>query len=527
MRRFGLFGLVFLFLSSHSLSASSLKILAYFQGENYNDKLGYKVAPAGDVNSDGHADVLIGAYGAKKVYLYYGGSPMDTSSDLVFNNIVWGLANVGDVNSDGYSDYIMGDSIDEQVQLFYGGAVLDTFSEFVFVGENVGQYGDNFGSWVSGGKDVNGDGQNDLLIAANDYGWPDPYDGRVYLYHGGLLLDTTADWTVTYINTLEHNDVWSAEIIGDVNGDSFADIAVGSVGNSETIRGKVYIFFGGSPMDTVADLIISCPQGWDVLSGFGQFIAPLGDINKDGYADFVVAGMAAYPCVYFGSEVLDTLPGVICEYKGYVACNAGDINYDGYDDLLVGNEGYNYESGAVFLYFGSRDMDSICDLAIYGGLTAFHFGKSVAGLGDVDGDGVDDFIVGARYGPDPWDKGEAWIFAGDSTLPSDVEEEEEQVVNFSILHQNYPNPFNSATVIHYTVKSSQKTENRPVHTTLRIYNILGEEVRELVNTIQLEGSYRVVWDGRNNQGKEVASGVYFYRLKAGDFVQTKKMILIR
>ncbi|MGB2698642.1 MAG: integrin alpha, partial [Candidatus Zixiibacteriota bacterium] len=419
MRRVGLISLVFLVLSYHTLSATSLKILAYFRGENYGDKLGYKVAPAGDVNLDGYADVFVGASGADKVYLYYGGSPMDTTADLVFNKIIYGLWDVGVINGDGYSDVVMGDSIDERVQFFYGGAVLDTIADLIFMGEGVGKYGDNFGSWVSGGMDVNGDGQNDLLIAANKYGQNGAYDGRVYLYHGGSLLDTTADWMVTYIDTLGHNDAWSAEIIGDVNSDGFADIGVGSIGNSIDFPGKVYIYFGGSPIDTLPDLIINSPG--DRWAHFGAYIAPLGDINKDGYDDFVVAGV--YPCVYFGGEVLDSLPGIICQYQGKVACNAGDINHDGYDDLLVGYEHMNFGSGAVFLYYGSEYMDSICDLAIYGGLSDFEIGKSVAGLGDVDGDGVDDFIVGARSDYDPWDRGEAWIFAGDSTLPTDVEEE--------------------------------------------------------------------------------------------------------
>lgn len=526
MRRVGLISLVLLFLSSHSLSATSLRILAYFRGENYGDKLAYKVAPAGDVNLDGYADVFVGASGADKVYLYYGGSPMDTTADLVFNRIISGLWDVGDVNEDGYGDFVMGDSVDERVQLFYGGAVLDTIAEFVFMGEDVGKYGDNFGSWVSGGEDVNGDDQNDLLIAANDYGVPGTYDGRVYLYHGGSLLDTTADWTVTYVRILGHQDAWSAAIIGDVNSDGYADIGVGSIGSGTDVPGKIYVYFGGSSVDTLPDLILNSPQVW---SHFGAHIAPLGDINQDGYDDFVTAGMAAYPCVYFGAKVLDTVPGIICQYPGYVACNAGDINHDGYDDLLVGHEAYGYGKGAIYLYFGSADMDSICDFTITGydlPLWVREFGKSVAGLGDVDGDGVDDFIVGGREGYDPWDKGEAWIFAGDSTLSTDVQEEEEYLVEFNMLEQNYPNPFNSSTIIRFTVHCKQRTENGPVRTTLKIYNIRGQLVRTLVNEELNHGEYRVSWDGKNNQGKEVSSGVYFYRLKTGEFVQTKKMVLI-
>jgi len=525
MKRVGLISLVFLVLGFNIVSGEGLRILAYFRGENYGDKLGYKVASAGDVNSDGYADVFVGASGADKVYLYYGGSPMDTTADLVFNRIIYGLWNVGDINGDGYRDVVMGDSIDERVQLFYGGTALDTISEFVFVGENVSQYGENYGNWVSGGADVNGDDKNDLLIAADNYrGTDDSYKGKVYLYHGGSLLDTTADWTATYVRILGHQDAWSAAIIGDVNSDGFADIGVGSIGSSIDFPGKVYIYFGGSPMDTLPDLIINSPG--DRWAHFGAYIAPLSDINQDGYDDFVVAGV--YPCVYFGGEVLDSLPGIICQYQGDVACNAGDVNHDGYDDLLAGDEGYGYESGAVFFYFGSSDMDSICDLAIYGGLTDFHFGKSVAGLGDVDGDGVDDFIVGARYMYDPWDRGEAWIFAGDSTLPSDVEEEEGQVLaKFSILEQNYPNPFNSSTTIPFTVHGKQKTENGPIPTTLKIYNIRGQLVKTLVDEELNPGEYKVSWDGENTQGKEVASGVYFYRLKTGEFVQTQKMVLIR
>jgi hypothetical protein len=101
--------------------------------------------------------------------------------------------------------------------------------------------------------------------------------------------------------------------------------------------------------------------------------------------------------------------------------------------------------------------------------------------------------------------------------------QEQKIFNFR-LFQNYPNPFNSATSIQYTVASSQ---SHPIHTTLKIYNILGREVRELVNTRQSPGNYTVSWDGKNNQGKEVASGIYFYQLKAGEYKQTKKLVLIK
>ncbi len=108
----------------------------------------------------------------------------------------------------------------------------------------------------------------------------------------------------------------------------------------------------------------------------------------------------------------------------------------------------------------------------------------------------------------------------DTGDPTEVIDSEEDVIGRVALSQNYPNPFNSTTILSYEVKKGE-------HVGLRIYDILGREVRELVNGAQKEGYYRVAWDGRNNQGKEVTSGIYFYQLRAGDYKQTRKLALIR
>ena len=88
------------------------------------------------------------------------------------------------------------------------------------------------------------------------------------------------------------------------------------------------------------------------------------------------------------------------------------------------------------------------------------------------------------------------------------------------LHQNYPNPFNPTTTIRYDLKARSKVA-------LTIYNALGQEVRNLVSDTQNAGRYQVQWDGRDNTGGKVASGIYFYRLRAGDFVQFHKMVLLK
>ena len=89
------------------------------------------------------------------------------------------------------------------------------------------------------------------------------------------------------------------------------------------------------------------------------------------------------------------------------------------------------------------------------------------------------------------------------------------------LSQNFPNPFNPSTTIRYGLPRAEKV-------TLKIYNILGEEIAELVSDEQKQAGYHAaVWDGRNRQGNIVASGLYFYRIKAGDFIQTRKMLLVQ
>jgi len=93
------------------------------------------------------------------------------------------------------------------------------------------------------------------------------------------------------------------------------------------------------------------------------------------------------------------------------------------------------------------------------------------------------------------------------------------------LEQNYPNPFNAQTVISYQW-SGVSDQSATKYVTLKIYDVLGREVRTLVDELQKPGSYRVTWDGRDRQGNVVASGLYFYSLRAGDLTLTRKMILI-
>jgi hypothetical protein len=86
------------------------------------------------------------------------------------------------------------------------------------------------------------------------------------------------------------------------------------------------------------------------------------------------------------------------------------------------------------------------------------------------------------------------------------------------LYQNFPNPFNSSTEIKYQIAKG-------IHVTLEVYNILGERVKILVDKTRTPGHYTVQWNGRNEEGREVSSGVYWYRIITGDFVRIRQMVL--
>ena len=108
-----------------------------------------------------------------------------------------------------------------------------------------------------------------------------------------------------------------------------------------------------------------------------------------------------------------------------------------------------------------------------------------------------------------------------SDLPVSVEAEHNDDLPLSFdLNQNYPNPFNPSTKISYQIPQTE-------FVTLEIYNALGEKVRTLVNEVQETGYYEVEWDAKNSSGNQLSSGIYLYRLSAGNYINVMKMVLLR
>ena len=127
------------------------------------------------------------------------------------------------------------------------------------------------------------------------------------------------------------------------------------------------------------------------------------------------------------------------------------------------------------------------------------------------------YVVTAQY-----DEGESAASNEASVNVTSVADDISTLPETYRLEQNFPNPFNPATTIHFAIPPSHSGMVK-----LEIYNIQGEKIKTLVNERKSAGVYQVVWDGHDQHGKSVPSGLYFYRLQAGSFIQNKKMILIK
>ena len=147
----------------------------------------------------------------------------------------------------------------------------------------------------------------------------------------------------------------------------------------------------------------------------------------------------------------------------------------------------------------------------------YEVGRSCTGIGDFNGDGIDDFAFDAEGS---LGQGLVYIYAGWSD-PQDVDHDYEPALPSAFfLLQNYPNPFNPETSIQFAL---------PVRTrvSLIVYNILGAEVTRLTEGTLTAGTYTVTWDGTDSSGRPVASGVYLYRLSAEGLSITRKMVLLK
>jgi len=372
------------------------------------------VASAGDVNGDGFGDAIISD--SDGAYVFLGGPaglasapavtltrppslPPQGSSDFGIH-----VASAGDVNGDGYADVAVGDNVAGQVFVFLGGVAGPSASaDFTLKDPSAPPpNNDSYGHSVEGAGDVNGDGYADVAVGANGAAGA---AGQVYLYWGGPTgLASTPAVTVTGPDA-DSGGFGRLSCAGDVNGDGYADLAVGSDGAGTSLAGRAYIYLGG-PAGYAAspDVALDSPDGAGAL--FGRLVAGAGDVNGDGYADLIIGadaeivqvagpdggvrGPAGWAHVYLGSTAgLATSPAATLvgpdgpsTWFGRSVAGPGDVDGDGYDDVLVGAPAEETnQPGFAHLYFGDAvGLSPSRSTTFTGPSSASHFGLSVASV---------------------------------------------------------------------------------------------------------------------------------------------------
>ena len=410
-------------------------------GEATVDFSGNSVSSAGDVNGDGFDDLIIGAFEA---------DPNGSMSGASY--VVFGKAS----------------GFDATMEL----SALDGTTGFQINGEAGGDYS---GRSVSSAGDVNGDGLADLIIGADGADPNGSYSGSSYVVFGKAsgysanlelsMLDGTTGFQINGETDYDYSGrpVSSA---GDVNGDGFDDLIIGasradpnglSSGASYVVFGKALGFDATMELSTLDGTTGFQINGEATFDYSGFSVSSAGDVNGDGFNDLIIGARGAEPngsysgasYVVFGKASgfaatmqLSTLDGTTgfqingeaaFDRSGTSVSCAGDVNGDGFDDIIIGAfaaDPNGSNSGASYVVFGKASgFDATMELSALDGTTGFQIsgeliddrsGFSVSSAGDVNGDGFDDIIIGARYAdPNGFDSGASYVVFGRATSSVD------------------------------------------------------------------------------------------------------------
>jgi hypothetical protein len=413
-------------------------------GADAGDRSGFSVSNAGDINGDGFDDLVVGAYRAAasgnaksfagESYVIFGAASLPPTINLAnlgsAGITIFGaesedfsgrsVSTAGDVNGDGFDDLIIGamgadgaenaKSYSGDSYLIFGAASLPptiNLANLGAVGTTIfGAGADDRSGWsVSRAGDINGDGFDDLVIAASRAdasGDAKPDAGETYVIFGAQSLPETIDLanlgaegiTIFGADAFDRSG-WSVSSAGDVNGDGFDDLIIGAFGAdplgdviAKTYAGESYVIFGAQSFPATIDL----------------------------------ANLGSAGITIFGADENDQ--------SGTSVSNAGDVNGDGFDDLFIGarqaDAFYNGKSysGESYLIFGAATLPAMIDLAnlgsagiiIFGADTYDNSGQAVSSAGDVNGDGFDDLVLGVRLadslGNAKSDAGETYVIFG-------------------------------------------------------------------------------------------------------------------
>jgi hypothetical protein len=318
--------------------------------------------------------------------------------------------------------------------------------------------GDAFGFDLAPAGDVDGDGDVDFLIGAPSSDANQQFAGRAYLFGGPFTGTSTSAAAANTISTTLFGDNVGGSVAsaGDVNGDGLDDILVGGRGSDAggIQAGQAYLFLGPvtERLAGGADAIITGLP----FDEIGRIVAPAGDLNGDGFDDIIVGSDIAGPIregrLYIfhgpvnGSLSLADADAVLVgalpdDYFGTSVSAPGDLNGDGFDDLVVGASrlialGDTQGPGRVFVFHGpfAGEIGALSAQAILTGeLLNDAFGDALA-TGDVNGDGTTDLVVGAYQLFRNDGTGKAYVFHGPLAGPIAAANAQARIVGEGLGH---------------------------------------------------------------------------------------------
>lgn len=407
-------------------SGATSEPLLVFHGEGNDDELGHRLDRIGDLDGDGRADVLLGAYqhdnNTGRCYAFSGRTGevlhvwTGTQEESLFG---WDLSNAGDTNGDGVNDVIISSQTYDGAGVDSGAAYLYDGRSGALIHEWFGEVaGDRFGFRAAPLGDVDGDSRPDVAIAAPGNGEAGPGAGKVYLYSG-----RTGELIRSYVGE-NADDALGERVAGefDVDGDGRTDVLIGSLHYSpaKPNAGRVYLYSG------LDGSLIRTFDGERAGDQLGHRVKFLEDLNGDQvpeiamsatYADANGIGSGSV-FIHSGAsrELLYRYDGDLANDRlGRVVQGVGDLNHDGFNDFAIGSpfvttgEGGS-EIGRAYVFSGRTGKQL---LRLTGETAGDQFGYSINRAGDMNGDGFADFTVGAVYndagGPDA---GRAYVFFG-------------------------------------------------------------------------------------------------------------------
>jgi hypothetical protein len=391
-------------------------------------RAGTSSAGPGDLNGDGFDDLAVGAYlqdgtytGGGVATVFYGGVDGFASApdwaiegDEELAYLGWGVAGAGDIDADGFADLLVSahtadsNGVDAGVvHVFYGAASgLASVADLSLPGPGADAY---FGIDLAGVGDVNGDGYADVLIGAAGATNSVAAEGGAFLHYGSDVgLSPTAGWTA-----------WSGQAdayfgrgvnwAGDVNGDGYSDVLIGApfFDAGEVDEGAAFVYFGGqNGPGAGADWSVADAAAGD---GFGLGLSGVGDTDGDGYGELLIGaylhgpggGVWLYPGSASGPQASPVPPRTLSNSGsrlGYVVEPGGDLDRDGYADAAFSGYSYDGSKGFAFLYSGSSTgLDFVNggqDIGWPGTVAGLQVGRSMAFIGDSDGNGRAEEVVG-------------------------------------------------------------------------------------------------------------------------------------